>query len=201
MTFRLSFVVVAAAAVLFAGCAPKRPAIFDTQGMDEIHTLLVVPLQSPQDSSAGPIVSGLVSARLQSGRLPKLSILEPPVLWRLAGPGAGSKGLADEEAVRIAREMGADAVLTGTVTYGVKLAMPADLPVAMRESMKDMKFQQDFAARQGSASVNLRILSIKANRPVYAHSGASGGAGGAEVLRQAYEAALKPFEDYIRTSR
>jgi hypothetical protein len=191
----------AAALAMCVGCAEKKPAIFDTRGMDQIHTLLVVPLQSPQDASAGPVVSGMIGVKLQSQRLPKLSVLEPPVLWRVAASQAGAAGLKDEEAVQVAREMGADAVLTGTVTYGVKMATPGDLPGAMRESMKDVNFQQDFAARQGSASVNIRIVSLSANRPVYAHSGTAGGAGGTDVLRQAYEAALKPFEDYIRNSR
>ena len=181
------------------GCAAKGPAVFDKPAIDNIHALAVPPLQSPQDPSAGALVSGMLGVRLQSARLPELSVIEPPGLWRLGGGPAGA--MTDEDALRIAREMGADAVLTGTVTYGVAFVADSTTPRAMRESMKARDFQRDFGARKATTSVNLRILSVKANRAVYAHTGAAGGGEGSELLTKAVQAALKPFEDYVRTSR
>ncbi len=187
------------AASVAGGCAAKGPAVFDKPAIDNIHALAVPPLQSPQDPSAGALVSGMIGVRLQSARLPELSVIEPPVLWRLGGGPAGA--MTDEDALRIAREMGADAVLTGTVTYGVAFVADSTTPRAMRESMKARDFQRDFGARKATTSVNLRILSVKANRAVYAHTGAAGGGEGSELLAKAVQAALKPFEDYVRTSR
>jgi hypothetical protein len=187
------------AASLAGGCAGKGPAVFDKPAIDDIRALAVPPLQSPQDPSAGPLVSGMIAVRLQSARLPKLSVVEPPVLWRLQ-EGA-RQAVTDEAAMRIAREMGADAVLTGTVTYGVRFVADRTTPRAMRESMKARDFQRDFGARKATASVSLRILSVKANRAVYAHTGTAGGAEGSELLVKAVQAALKPFQDYVRTSR
>ena len=181
------------------GCGGKGPAVFDKPAIDDIRALAVPPLQSPQDPSAGPLASGMIAVRLQSSRLPKLSVVEPPVLWRLAEAQTGA--MTDEDALRVAREMGADAILTGTVTYGVAFVADSTTPRAMRESMKAADFQRDFGARKATASVSLRILSVQANRAVYAHTGAAGGAEGSELLGKAVQAALKPFEDYVRTSR
>ena len=188
-----------ALSVAAAGCGGQGPAVFDKPAIDNIHTLAVPPLQSPQDPSAGPLAAGMIAVRLQSARLPKLSVVEPPVLWRLQ-EGA-RQAITDEAAMRIAREMGADAVLTGTVTYGVRFVADGTTPRAMRESMKAAAFQRDFGARKATASVNLRILSVKANRAVYAHTGTAGGGEGSELLVKAVQAALKPFQDYVRTSR
>jgi len=191
------------AAVACAGCAEKLPAVFDKTGIDGIGTLLIVPLQSAADPSAGPVVSGMLTTRLRAAKLPKLTIVVPPQIWRLdpKGPANGAQVMTDDEAKRIARDMAADAVLTGTVTYSVKLATAQNMPGSMEESMKDIDFQQDFAARQATATVNLRILSIKANRAVYAHGGTAGGTQSSEHLMQAAQEALKPFEDYVRASR
>ncbi len=186
-----------------AGCAEKKLAIFDKPAIDEVHTLVIIPFQSPQDASAGPVVSGLVGVHLESSRLVELSVLEAPVLWRLtaADSPATAAAISDEAAMRIAREMGADAVLTGTVTYSIQYATPGNMPAGMKSSMKGGDFQRKFAVRKGTVSVNLRILSIKANRAIYSHTGSAGGPAQSTLLSKAFRIALKPFEDYVRSSR
>lgn len=194
----------ALAAACLAGCADKGPAVFEKVAIDKLHTVAVLPLQSPQDSSAGAVASGMLLEHLAALRKPSLTPTEPPILWRL-GEGTLSdrlSPLSDEQALRIAKDMGADAVLVGTMTYSVQLAaagkMPADVE---RGPMKDLDFQRDFAARQATAAVSLQLLSVPDNRAVYAHSASANGEGGVQLLKDTTAAAIEPLERYLRQSR
>ena len=205
-TGRAAVAVLGAGALLalaLAGCGGKAPAVMEKMAIDRLHTVVVLPLQSPQDAGAGPVVSGMLLEQLAALRKPGLSAVEPPVLWRLGtGPLADrSAPVGDQQALRIARDMGADAVLTGMVTYAVQLVAGRKMPAEMEGPMKDMDFQRDFAARRATAAVNVQLLSVADNRAVYAHSGAAGGDGGLQVLRDAADAAIAPLERYLRQSR
>ncbi len=183
-----------------AGCAPKPPTVFDKPAIDQIHKLLVVPLQSPAEKSAGTIVSGMIAAQLQGQRLAKFTVVEPPALWRLRAAQPGPPALQDEVAVKVARDMGADAVLAGTAAYSIELA-GGGKPRAARGSVKAEEYQRCFAARKGVASISVRILSASAGRAVYAHSAPTKGLGSSKLLADGAAKALQPLVEYLRSSR
>ena len=188
------------ATALAAGCAPKPPAVFDKPGMDGIHSLVVTPLTS-SDPSVGPIISGDVVAKLLSPAVKDLAVMQSPVLWRLAGDAPRAKGLSDADALALARAMGADAVLIGRVGYAVELVKAKNMPAGLEKNMEATEFMRDFSSHKGEVSVNLRILSVQAGRAVYEHSAQAKGAGESGLLAKAAEDALKPFEQYVRSSR
>ena len=195
-----SLILLMCAAALAAGCAPKPLAVFDKPAIDGIHSLVVTPLTS-SDPSVGPIISGDVAAKLLSPAVKGLAVMQSPVLWRLAGDAPRAKGLSDAGALALARAMGADAVLIGRVGYVVELVKDEEMPAALSKDREGGVFMRDFAARTGEVSVTLRILSVQAGRAVYQHSAQAKGAGEGGVLTQAAQDALKPFEQYLRSTR
>ena len=181
------------------GCAEKELPVFDKPAIDEVRTLLVVPLQSPPESGAGAIASGIVASRLLWARYPNLTIVEAPVFYRLVAVPGGSP--CDEDALRLGREMGADAVVTGSVAFAPDVPTEASPPRGMSKSLKDSKAYEDSVPRTGSASLDVRILSVKSSRPIYANSASAKGAAGAEIFAKACEAALEPLEKHLLKSR
>lgn len=190
---RMVLPAVVVTALLAAGCAEEKIAVFDKAAIDQIRTLMVLPLNSQQEPDAGPIASGMITSRLKAARYKNLSIVEAPALWRL-DPGR-AKGIADEAAIRAARGMGADAVLTGTFAYSVSLAKSGTLPAG--KAAKGVKVHEKFALRKGDGSVNVRILSVAAARPVYAHAAAAKGHQTSALLAKCVEAVLQPLEKHL----
>ncbi len=191
---------VAGLAVLCAGCEPK-PAVFDMAAIDGVHKLLVFPLASSHDPSAGPITSGMISARLATARYERFHIVEAPALWRLAGGSPGEVPKAT--AVQIARQMGAQAALTGAVGYAIALDKKLNYPGAAITTKDPMAHQRlrDFAARKGDIQVRLRIISAATGKDIYVHSAKADGLGESKLIRKATEKVLKPLEKYLRNSK
>ena len=187
-------------AVLCAGCEPK-PSVFDMAAIDSVHKLLVLPLASSHDPSAGPITSGMISARLATARYERLHVFEAPALWRLAGGNPGP--IPEATTVQIARQMGTQAALTGAVGYTVALDKNINYPGVALAKMDPMarKRLSDFAARKGDIQVQLRIISAATGKEIYVHSAKADGPGESRLIRKAVQKALEPLERYLRDSK
>ena len=190
----------AALVVLCVGCEPK-PAVFDMAAIDGVHKLLVFPLASSHDPSAGPITSGMISARLETARYERFHVVEAPALWRLAGDSPGE--VSPATAAQIARQMGAQAALTGAVGYTIALDKIGNYPGAEITKKDPMAKQRlrDFAARRGDIQVRLRIISAATGKDIYVHSAKAEGLGESKLIRKAAEKALEPLERYLRDSK
>jgi hypothetical protein len=183
------------------GCAEKEPAVFDRAGMDGMDRVLVLPIRCPQDAGVGQIISGLISARLQEARYPRLSVVESPVLHRLVSTLPATSGdISPDAATRIARGMGADAVLVGVASFGTELPTASNVPKGM-EKAAGAERTKGFLPLGASVSLDVQIISTKTNRLVYAHAASAKGSPGAEMLSGAIEKALEPLEKYMRSSR
>jgi hypothetical protein len=191
---------VVGAVVLCAGCEPKV-AVFDMAAIDSVHKLLVLPLASSADPSAGPITSGMISARLATARYERFHIVEAPALWRLGGASPGP--IPQATAVGIAKQMGAHAVLTGAVGYAVALDKYINFPGAELAKKDPMARQRlrDFAARKGKMQIQLRIISAATGKDIYVHSAKADGLGESKLIRKAAEKVLEPLEKYLRGSK
>ena len=190
---------VAGLGLLCAGCEPK-PAVFDMAAIDKVHKLLVLPLASSHDPSAGPITSGMISARLETARYERFHVVEAPALWRLAG--GSPVAIPEATAVGIAKQMGAQAALTGAVGYTIALDKNLNYPGAAIAKEDPMAHQRlrDFAARKGDIQVRLRIISAATGKDIYVHSAKADGLGESKLIRKAAEKVLEPLERYLRDS-
>ena len=192
----LAVLLLAACACL--GCEPKV-AVFETSAIDAVRTLVVVPMSSG-DVSAGVVVSSIASTRLTADGLQNLTVVEP-ALWRLEA--ATQPALSDQEAAKIARSMGAQAVLTGTVEY---VSQPdgdemVKLPNADSEQKKSPEFLYNFARRSGQTSVTLRVLAAQDARPIYVHTATQKGESELRQIQETLDKALQPLEQYLKESR
>ena len=190
-----------AAAICFGGCAPVKPAVFDKASIAKVHKLMVVPMQTSLDGATGPIVAEMAAERLQvqTARHHDFTILIAPSLWRLK-PGAAAAP-TDRQAVELARKVGAQAVLTGTVGYSVTLSDPKGLPSA---AGKGVSFARHFALRSGSGSIQLRILRTEDSMTIYNHSALAKtamtkGHANDQALSEALTRAMGPLETYLKS--
>jgi len=189
-------------ALTAVGCAPE-PEVFDKAAIDGLHKMMVLPLPSPQEPSAGVVVAGVAGAQLKAQRFPRLEVLEAPALWRLTASSTQPVTISQEEAIRAAQAVGADCVLTGAVDYAVSVPKDAsNLPPAMRGAKgQSMEYQKSFIVRKADVTVTVRILAVESARPVYVHKASSKGECGSRLLSESFQKAVKPFEDYVRSSR
>jgi len=179
-----------------AGCGPKLD-VFDKAAINKIGNLLIVPLASPQERGAGPTASGMLLTRLRAANHPRLQVVSSPALWRIRHDGGEipQQLLARKQALELAREMGADAVLTGSADYSLRFAFSRDVPEAVRK-MKGSATSR-FATSHGTASVELRLIRVADDRDVYVNRGSAKGHENSKVLSSAIAAAIKPLEAHL----
>ena len=186
----------------FASGCEDPPAVFDKIAFERVHTLMVLPLQSSQDPSAGPIASGMVIEELSLDRPKDWTVCDAPVLWRLAGgKGAQTGGLSDDEAMKIARFAGVDAVLLGTATHAVTITTDGKLPRNLQENMRTEDFQQHFGRRSCATSINLRILSVAENRAIYSNTAQGNGGAESALLRKVVRNVLAPLRNQLKNRK
>jgi hypothetical protein len=185
-----------ATAICLGGCAPPKPAVFDKASLAKVHKLMIVPLQTSLDRSTGPIVAEMAAERLQvqMAAHDDFAILLAPSLWRLK-PGAAASP-TDRQAVELARKVGAQAVLTGTVGYSVTLSDPKGLPTA---AGKGVSFARHFALRSGSGSIQLRMLRTEDGMTIYNHTALAKGRANDRALSEALGRAMEPLETYLKS--
>ncbi len=189
-------------AVWFASGCEDPPAVFDKIAFERVHTLMVLPLQSPQDPSVGPIASGMVIEELSLDRPKDWTVSDAPVLWRLAGEKVDQAGrLSDDEAIKIARFAGVDAVLLGTATYTITITTDRKLPRNLQEKMKIGDFQQHFGRRSCATSINLRILSVAENRAIYSNTAQGNGGAESALLRKVVRNVLGPLRNLLQNRK
>lgn len=186
-----------ALATLCLGCGPEAD-VFDKAAIDRVRTITVVPPPAPQEPTAGPIVSGMLTARLRAARYKDLEVVMPPVLWRLqADSGRPAAQLVDRsQAVAIGRQLGADAVLTGTVNYSINLVFPPGLPKAILD-MKASEFKNKFATRVATAWVKFVLVRVRDDRDLYVNTGQAKGDDNSELIARAVDEAIKPLERHL----
>jgi len=196
-----ALLVALAAAICFSGCAPVKPAVFDKASLAKVHKLMVVPMQTSLDGSTGPIVAEMAAERLQVQMAGHhdFAILIAPSLWRLK-PGAAAAP-TDQQAVELARKVGAQAVLTGTVGYSVTLSDKKGLPTA---AGKGVSFARHFALRRGAGSIQLRMLRTEDGMTIYNHSALAKtalaiGRANDQALSEALAQAMAPLETYLKS--
>lgn len=193
--------VLAASACL--GCGDGSELVLETRAIDRIHTLVVVPLAGQGDASVGPVLSGLMVARLEGLRRDQLSVVEAPALWRLAATPTSQPPLDDQAALELARKMGAQAVLTGSVVYTCQLDASGVkyVPKAGKDELERVEFLKNFAVRKGQIKVDVRLLLADGGQAVYVGSASKHGQCDAELLQSAAQKAVEPLEKYLEKSR
>ncbi|HDY65376.1 MAG TPA: hypothetical protein ENH84_03975 [Phycisphaerae bacterium] len=189
-------------AAWFASGCEDPPAVFDKIAFERVHTLMVLPLQSPQDPSVGPIASGMVIEELSLDRPKDWTVCDAPVLWRLAGEKVDQAGgLSDDEAIKIASFAGVDAILLGTATYTITITTDRKLPRNLQEKMKIGDFQQHFGQRSCATSINLRILSVAENRAIYSNTAQGNGGAESALLRKVVRNVLAPLRNLLQNRK
>jgi len=188
--------VVLAAAAGLGGCVKPKPAVLDKASVAKVHKLVVVPMLTSQEPSTGPIAAGMASERLQMGGYDDFTILLAPSLWRLK-PAAPAT-LSDAQAVELARKMGAQAVLTGTVGYAVTLSNQGKGPSA---ADKGLALKRYFGLRSGSGSVQVRMLWAENGLAVYVHTASATGPADDAALAAALAEAMGPLETYLKSHK
>ena len=160
---------------------------------------MVLPLQSPQDPSAGPIAGGMIIEELCLDRVERFTVREAPVLWRLTDEDIGRIGtISEAEAKRRARLSGVDAILIGTLSHMLTVAEDGSLPQNMQKQMKIGDFQRHFGKPQAATTINLQILSVSENRAIYSHSFHANGGGESELLRKIVVEVLRPLRKLLK---
>ena len=197
-THNLGTLILAAGAVWIGGCE-KPPAIFDEAALWQMESLMILPLQSPQDPSAGPIAGGMIIEELSLDRVAYFTVREAPALWRLTRQDVGSVGRVSEaEAKRRARLSGADAILIGTLSHLLTIAEDDSLPKGMRKQMKIGDFQRHFGQPQAATTINLQILSVSENRTIYSHSFHANSGAESQLLRKVVVEVLAPLRKLLK---
>ena len=189
-----------ASVVCFSGCAGPQPVVFDKASIARVRKLIIVPMQTSQDPSTGPIVSELAAERLkmQMASHKDFAILLSPSLWRLKRGSAASP--TDQQAVELARKAGAQAVLTGMVGYSVKLSNVTNLP-SQAAAGKGVNFAESFALRSGEGSLRLRMLRADDGRTIYDHTADAKGQTNDQTLSEALAKAIGPLETYLKSRK
>lgn len=192
----LLWAAVAAMALLCGGC--PEPKVFDKAAINQLRSVVVMPLSAPNQSSAGPLASGRLAQRLRTPRYKNLEILVPPALWRLRHSSGRPPNqlLTRQDALAVAREMNADAVLTGTAGYAIARTFPSDLPAGI-SALKNPELRDKFAVRSAGVSVILRLVSVRQNRDLYVYHGKAAGADDTQLLTVAIDKAVKPLEQHL----
>lgn len=188
-------------ALACVGCGPKI-AVFEKAAIDEVRTVLVAPPFSPQEATAGPIVAGMLATRFRTARYARLEVVVPPALWRLRSDRGQPAGrlASRQEALQMAAQADADAILTGTINYSINLVFSSNLPAAIR-NMKASEFKNKFGTRYATAWVKLALVSTKDNRDLYVHTGQAKGLDDSKLITDAVQAAIKPLEDHLKSRK
>jgi len=87
-------------------------------------------------------------------------------------------------------------VLTGTVGYSVTLSDKKGLPSA---AGKGVSFARHFALRQGSGSLQLRMLRTEDGMTIYNHTALAKGRANDQALSEALGRAMGPLETYLKS--
>ncbi|MDP6634540.1 MAG: hypothetical protein QGG42_06560 [Phycisphaerae bacterium] len=184
--------------ICFCGCAGVKPTVFDKVSLAKVHKLMVVPMQASLDRSTDPIVAEMAAERLQlqMAGSDDFAVLIAPSLWRLK-PGSGASP-TDQQAVKMARKAGAQAVLTGTIGYSVALSDKKGLPSA---AGKGVSFARHFATRRGSGSIQLRMLRTEDGMTIYNHTALARGRANDQALSEALAKAMGPLETYLKAQK
>lgn len=200
---RICVTALALAAAACLGCGDGAELVLETRAIDQIHTLVVVPLAGEGDPSVGPVLSGLMATRLEGLRRDQLSVVEGPALWRLAATATSQPPLTDQGALELARKMGAQAVLIGSATLACELDAKGVkyVPKAGKDELERVEFLKYFAVRKGQIKVEVRVLLADGGRTVFAGSASQQGPCDAELFQSAAQKAVEPLEKYLEKSR
>ncbi len=183
------------------GCEPE-PTVFDVTAIDKIEKLVVLPMRSDNDPSAGAILSGMMATRLEGGRWDRFFIVEGPALWRLDVGGSVVQAPDEQRAAAIAGKLNAEAALTGTVGFKSE-PDPTDteLPGMGKEQARSVEFLRNFAPRKGQTQVRVRIVAAESGKVIYEHTATEKGLTEADQFRKVVDKAIRPLEQHLQRTR
>ena len=102
----------------------------DELRVQKIRRVLIMPLGG--NGSDGVIAAGRIGSQLEKERPGGLTVMASPVVWRIgASGGKMGNGLPDAEAVELARQIGADGVVTGSTGGGAICCLSISIPIAI----------------------------------------------------------------------
>ncbi len=186
--------------VLFLGGCGEPPTVQDETAIRKTRSVLVLPLHSSDKSVSGTVVAGMIGPYLQQKRPGGITVTEAPVLWRLGANPSQSGELSDDQALDLARKMGVDGVLTGSVDGNrysdpgrkTPMNMSDDEATAARaQTMTTMQPRQ--RVKTGPVRVRIRLLSLSSGTVVFDHVAQSNGSNPAIRLHNAMLKAIEPL--------
>ena len=158
-------------------------------------------MRSPTDPSAGPIISGLIATNLEDKRLDRFHAVEAPVLWRLVVDKSKVLDPDKKTAAEVARQMGAQAVLTGSAQHATTLGNVIRMRGASAKAQKSAEFMRNFAHRKGNIRVQVEILSADSGQAIYVHSTDAKGLQEAGLLRKVADKIVEPLIKHLEKTR
>ena len=146
------------------------------------------------------MVAGMIGPYLQQKRPGRITVTEAPILWRLGADPSQSGELSDDQALDLAREMGVDGVLTGSVDgtrdrdpdRKTRMNMSDDeATAAQAQTMTTMQPRRRF--KTDPVRVRIRLLSLSSGTVVFDHAAQSNGSDPAIRLHNAMLKAIEPL--------
>lgn len=171
---------------LLAGC--EEP-VADTLAVQKIRSVVVVPFHSSaSDPSAGPVAAGICSAALQRDLGESVRVRVAPVLWRITRMQQWS--LDDAEAIQLAKDLGVDSVLTGSVNLTLEPSRTDEQPES--KALK-AAYVPTRSVPEGQDEVTLRLLSVSSGACIYEMKGRVGGDKPTKRMNEAVNKAIDPL--------
>lgn len=170
---------------LFVGCGEKP--VYDEMAVRKTQSVLVVPfVTSAKDPAGGTIAAGMISRKLMEEDLKDLRVRVTPVTWRMIQPTP--RILSDAEAVQMARTLGVDGVVTGTVNLTMETEKPDYKPEALKAGQ--VPSSSDPSA---DLVVTFRLLSTESGACIYSMNGRATGISSGGRMEVAIGQAVDPL--------
>ncbi|MBN1555247.1 MAG: hypothetical protein JXA11_10915 [Phycisphaerae bacterium] len=169
----------------FLGCGEKP--VYDEMAVRNTKSVVVVPFQSPaKDPSGGAIAAGMISSELLKEDLKDLQVRVAPVVWRISHPS--EYGLSDTEAIQLAKTLGVDAVVTGTVNLTLETEKTDYKPKALKAGQV-----AGSSTLSGDVVVTLRMVSAESGACIYSMNGKAKGTSPTGRMESATDKAVEPL--------
>lgn len=174
--------------ILTAGCllGCEEP-VADELAIQNTQSVVIVPFRAPEsDPSAGPIAAGATSTTLQKDLHESVRVRIAPVLWRMTRPE--QLGLDDTEALQLAKDLGVESVLTGSVNLTLEHEKKGKKPKVLKAGQIPSSSVPD-----GDVDVKLRLLSVPSGKCIYEMTGRADGDEPAKRMDAAVGKAVAPL--------
>lgn len=176
------------ATLLTASCLVGcEEPVADELAIQNTQSVVVVPFgSSVSDPSAGPIAASVAGTTLQNDLHESVRVRVAPVLWRMTQPNR--LGLEDAQALQLAKNLGMESVLTGTVTLTLEHEKKGKKPKVLKAGQIPSS-----SVPRGEVVVKLRLLSVTAGKCIYEMTGRADGDEPAGRMNSAVDKAVGPL--------